>query len=409
MRTLIRFMTASGLALALAACGGGGEEAPDANATGDFSPVLAEVGDQPITRAYFDYYYENLSPMDKARYTGENWEQRFLDYLIEQELVAQAAEEERLDLVRENEWRLRIARQQTLHGAYKDKHFGQNIVVPEDEVTAYYEGSTDDFRTRGRMRADHIQCASKEKIDQAWKMLQKGTHWGEVVAEFSEDEATINDGGSLGWFNPDGYVIGMGFNPEFTEAAFALDAHTTAPPMKIGDNWHIIRTAAKVPGDVQPLEEVRDRIERRLRPGIAEEQFDKDLRRLRQEKGVRYFGEFANEERRSADALYKVAAQTRDPHAKLEYYGRVVDLYPEHELADESLFMKGFVHSEEFGDVGMAARCFRRLQREYPESEYAEQAAWMLEHLGRSVPELRGDQLPRTAEEADQRIRDAGN
>jgi outer membrane protein assembly factor BamD (BamD/ComL family) len=103
-----------------------------------------------------------------------------------------------------------------------------------------------------------------------------------------------------------------------------------------------------------------------------------------------------------------VAAETGDTHAKLDYYGRVVELYPEHELADEALFMQGFVFSEEFGDGASAARCFRRLRTEYPDSEYIEDAEFMLKNLARKVPELRGQELPADAEEAGSRIEDVG-
>ena len=230
-----------------------------------------------------------------------------------------------------------------------------------------------------------------------------------MCATYTEDTATIEAGGSLGWFNPDGYVIGMGFNKEFTDAAFTIEEHSLAPPMKIGENWHIIRAGAKYPGEVRSLEKVRERIARNIRPGIAREEQSRALRALATEHEVRYFGDFAEAERRSAEALYKVAAVTGDPYAKVDFYGRVVELYPEHELADESLFMQGFVYSERFGDTSGAARCFRSLIRDYPESEYVEDAEWMLGNLGRAVPELTGDGMPSTAEEANARIKEHGN
>jgi hypothetical protein len=397
--------------LSFAACGGSGSQ--DGSGTSasdsDFSPPIAEVGGQPISMAYFDYRYENLAPMDKSRYSGEGWEQRFLDYLIDESLVVQAAEAEKLALVRETGWRLQMARQSVLYRAYHLKHFGESVVVPEEEILAVYEADPEVYRNRGRMTAQHIQCSTKEKIDQAWAELQDGEHWSRVCMAYTEDSSTIDAGGSLGWFNPDGYVIGLGFNKEFTDVAFTIEERTLAPPVRIGENWHIIRTGAKIPGEIQPLEEVRERIARGLRPGIAREEFERQLRVLKSESSVRYFGEFAEKDRRSAEALYRVAAETRDPHAKVDFYGKVVDMYPDHDLADESLFMQGFVYSEEFGDVASAAMCFRRLRREYVDSEYLDEADWMLKNLGRAVPELREEGLPRTAEEADARIKELGN
>ena len=411
VRSLNSLILVLAVCFSLAACGEPGSEG-DTSSSGsasDFSPVLAEVDGQALTRGYFDYRYENLAPMDKARYSGEGWEQRFLDYLIEEALIVQSAEEDNLPMVRETAWRLNMARQSVLYAAYHQKHFGESVVVAEDEIVAVYEADPEAFRSRGRMTAQHIQCSTKDKIDQAWAELQDGEHWSRVCPNYTEDSNTVEAAGSLGWFNPDGYVIGMGFNKEFTDAAFTIEEHTLAPPLQVGDNWHIIRTGAKVPGEVQPLEEVRERIARGLRPGIAREQYEFTLRQLKNERQVRYFGEFAEVDRRSADALYRVAAETRDPHAKIDFYGKVVDMYPDHELADESLFMQGFVYSEEFGDVASAAMCFRRLRRDYPDSEYLSDAEWMLKNLGRAVPELRDEGLPSTAEEANARIKELGN
>ena len=409
MRTLIHLGFALVAIFALAACGGGEGTEQTAESGTDFSPVLAEVDGVPITRGFFDYCYDNLSPMDKARFSGEGWEQRFLDYLIEQRVIVNAAEQESLDLVRETEWRLYLGRQSILFKAYYDKHFGDTVVVPEEEIVFAYESDSEAYRSRGRMTAQHIQCASKDKIDQAWAELQAGEHWGRVCGKYTEDANTIEASVSLGWFNPDGYVIGLGFNKEFTDIAFAIDEHTLAPPVQIGDNWHIIRSGGKIPGEVAPLEEVRERIERALRPGVARDVYQRGLRQLKGEQGVEYFGEFAEEERRSAEALYRVAAATRDAHAKIEYYARVVELYPEHELADEALFMQGFVLSEEFGDAPSASRCFKRLKENYPDSKYNEDAEFMMQNLARSVPELRGQDLPATAEEATERIQDVDN
>ncbi len=397
--------------LGLAACGDSGTEGSSGSAqsASDFSPALAEVGGQPITRGYFDYRYENLTPMDKGRYSGEGWEQRFLDYLVEELLIVQAADAENLALVRETGWRLQAVRESVLYGAYRAKHFGESVVVPEEEVRGLYEADPEAYRSRGRMTAQHIQCSTKEKIDQAGSELQDGEHWSRVCPKYTEDTSTVEAAGSLGWFNPDGYVIGLGFNKEFTDIAFTIEEHTLAPPVQVGENWHIIRTGAKIPGELQPLEEVSERIARRIRPGIAREEYERNLRSLKSEGSVRYFGEFAEKDRRSAEALYRVAAETRDPHAKIDFYGKVVDMYPDHELADESLFMQGFVYSEEFGDVGSASMCFRRLRQDYPDSEYLADAEWMLKNLGRAVPELRDEGLPNTAEEAGARIEELGN
>ena len=53
-------------------------------------------------------------------------------------------------------------------------------------------------------------------------------------------------------------------------------------------------------------------------------------------------------------------AVVADVRARIDYYSRVVELYPEHERADDALFMQGFLWSEEYANVPAAARAFRR-------------------------------------------------
>lgn len=402
-------VTALGAVLVFAAAGCGENESarpatPKPELGGDFSPTIAEVGDIQITRAYFDYRYENLPPHDKARYSGEGWEQRFLDKLIEEIVVSEAADREQYDMIREVEWRLDMARRSILAKAYYERNFQELLEVPEEELRDYYDRHPESFRTLGRAFASHIMSTSKEKIDAAYAELQSGVPFAAVAAKYSEDEVTRDDGGALGWFNPDGFVLGMGFNAEFTRVAFGLDPHTTSSPQRIGDRWHIIRLGAKAGEQPQPYEEARERIERKLRPVIGRERFENFVREQKQQLGVRGFGEFQGETR-TADQLYQLAAETANVSARIDYYESLVNLYPDHERADDSLFMMGFLSSEELGEAATAMRALRRLQREYPESEFVEQADWLMQNLG-STSGAQGAAGPANAADAAESLRE---
>ncbi len=390
-------------------CGGdqqesGGVELVKSRA--DFSPVIARVGDWEITQDYFDFRYENLSPTEKGRFSGEGWRIRFLDSLVDEALIYDQARNEGFQNQREVEWRLDMADRSILFKAFYDYYFKDHLEVPEDRIVEFYEQNKDSYKSAGRLLGFHIQCDSKEKIDQAAADLAAGIPFGTVALKYSEDEATRDDGGMLGWFNPDGYVLGMGFNKEFTDFAFSLPVNQVSEPKKIGDHWHIVKATHKIPGETQSLEQARDRIERELRPFFAKEAFEKRVRELQREVGITYYGDYDVKETRSAEQLYRLAGETRNPQSRLGYYRSLVKNYPDHGLADDALFMMGFIHSEEFGEVGEASRIFYRLQRDYPESQWVESADWLLKHPGRSEPSLRGDALPKDASEAGQRIND---
>ena len=409
-KLLAQGLTAAVLAgvttLVLSGCGGGDAEtqAKKPQPGGDFTPVIAEVGDVSITRGYFDFRYDNLSPQDKARYSGEGWETRFLDKLIEEMLVTESAEREGYHRIREVEWRLDMSRRSILHKAYYERNFQDQIEVPESELRDYFDRNPDNFLSMGRVYGHHIVTSSEQRIREAWSELQAERPFAAVALEYSEDETTRKDGGTVGWFNRDGFVLGLGFNSEFTRIAFEMEPHSIREPVKIDDKWHIIRIGAKYEDEPQRFEAVRERISRQLMPVIAHERYDDFIRATTKDLGVRRFGEFRGETR-SADQLYQFAAESRNPHARLYFYEALADLYPEHERADDALFMLGFLNSEEFGDVATAMKAFRRLQRDYPESEFVEQSHWLMKNLAGSSG-LRGSAAPRDASDAAQRLRE---
>lgn len=412
MKRIAILFSISLLGLGIGGCGSSDSDAPGRDvelqhAREDFSPVLAEVDDVKITQSYFDYRYEHLPPAEKVRYTGEGWEERFLDKLIEETVVYLQAQEEGFQNQREVEYRLDMANRSILYKAFYEHYFKDNLVIPEEEARAYYEEGKEAFQSLPSCLGYHIQTSSKEKIEEAAEALDEGMTFSKVARDFSEDENTREDGGLLGWFNPDGYVLGMGFNKEFTDYAFSMGPRQVSDPVKIGDNWHIIRTGNILEGDTQSFEEARETIERQLRPTIARESFQNRVRELKKKFGVDYRGEFGDRETRSAEQLYRLAAESRDPRSRLHYYELLVENHPDDERADEALFMKGFIHSEEFGEMALATRAFRQLEQRYPDSEWIESAKWLAKHGARSVPSLRGDRLPADANEAGDRIDDA--
>jgi peptidyl-prolyl cis-trans isomerase C len=406
------------LALMLSACSensgqnsGADTSQRSQRAGGEFSPVIAKVGDVEITKAYFDFRYEMLAPQEKARYSGENWKNRYLDNLVEETLLYQQARKENFHLIGDVELRIDFAIRSILIKAYYDKKFKEDIQPAEALIQEYYDEHPDKFKKLGMVFGYLVRCASKDKIDAAYAELQSGTRFATVAQKYSEDPETKDKGGELGWFNPDGYVGGIGYSKTFTDRAFAMESGTTSEPFELEGSWCILKTSSKSDTEVQPLPEVRERIERTLRPIIAKEEYAVQLRKLRQSAGVQKFGEYQEDEIRTAEQLYKMGSESRTPHAKLHFYETLVEKYPDHEYADDALFMIGFVNSEEFNDLTAAAVAFRRILKEMPESPFADEARWMLRNLGQSNPQLRGGDAPQDPDEAAGRIgqaRDGG-
>lgn len=82
----------------------------------------------------------------------------------------------------------------------------------------------------------HILCEKHGKKEEALEKLKAGAKFDDVAREFSEDKARA--GGALGWKKRGD------LDPVFEEAAFELEASTTASPkykdVKTQFGYHII-------------------------------------------------------------------------------------------------------------------------------------------------------------------------
>lgn len=399
------------LLLTTTACGGAGSPSGDEagfarmsqRPGGEFSPVVATIGPVDITREYLDYRFAQLPAAEKNRYAGEDGQARFLDKLVEETLMVLAARTEKDHLDPEVEMRLDMAVRSVLLKAHYDRRFIEELPVPEEEVQRYYDENPDEFVNVARMRANVIVTSTRERAQQAWSELQGGTPFSTVATKYSEDDATRENGGSTGWFNPGGYVLGIGFNEEFTEYAFQVEPDITLPPRQIGERWYIVKGGARVPGEQQELSKARDRIVNTLRPVLAKEAFDRYVDELEDEYGVTREGEFQRE-MRDAEQLFAMGVETANPHTRLDHFTQLVTRFPDHERADDALFMIGFIQSEDFGDEPLARVAFRQLLKDFPDSPYAKDARFMMQNLGRKLPAIRGNRTPRTPDDISGRI-----
>jgi hypothetical protein len=171
--------------------------------------------------------------------------------------------------------------------------------------------------------------------------------------------------------------------------------------VQIGDNWFIIRAGTKVEGKMPTFEEARDKVIEDIRPRAVRREYKHLLGELEKRYDVVRYGEFQEKTPRTAEQLYKLGAEARNPYARVDYYSQLADQYPESEYADDSLFMLGFIWSEELVDAPSALSYLKRLVEVYPDSPYREDAEWLMQNLSGRVRGLKGagatnaDQLQR--------------
>lgn len=138
--------------------------------------------------------------------------------------------------------------------------------VSDAEVRKYYDDNQRRFEAPEEVRASHIllrlerdatEEVVKERKKEARQILRDarkdGADFAALAKEHSEGP-TAKKGGDLGWFSRKQMV------PEFSNAAFKLEAGQVSEPVRSSHGLHIIKVFEKKPERIRPFEEVRDEI-----------------------------------------------------------------------------------------------------------------------------------------------------
>jgi parvulin-like peptidyl-prolyl isomerase len=129
----------------------------------------------------------------------------------------------------------------------------------DDEIRSFYNAHPDFFRTPLRLRASHLFLAGPEGypdeviaakralINALASRLTKGEAFPELVAQFSEDEATKNRAGDLNYFAEERML------PAVFAAAQSLGEGETSGPIRSRLGFHLLRLTSVLPPELLSL------------------------------------------------------------------------------------------------------------------------------------------------------------
>jgi parvulin-like peptidyl-prolyl isomerase len=136
------------------------------------------------------------------------------------------------------------------------------VKVSEEEIMEFYEANKEALQFPERIRAKHIFIATLNKpSDEAKGILEKALSelnsgkkdFAALAKELSEDYATKENGGELGWMSR------ARLPADFGEAAFPMAKDKPAlVRTKLG--WHILQVTDRKPAEPRPLEDAKEEI-----------------------------------------------------------------------------------------------------------------------------------------------------
>jgi peptidyl-prolyl cis-trans isomerase D len=144
------------------------------------------------------------------------------------------------------------------------------VQVTDEQVASYYEAHKEEFRREAQVRARHIlrkvpagagpdeEMKARAVLEAVQQRLQAGEDFAALAREFSEDPASAEQGGDLGFFKRGEMV------KPFEDAAFALRPGEVSQIVRTDFGYHLIQVEEVQEAGYRPLEEVRSQLVERL-------------------------------------------------------------------------------------------------------------------------------------------------
>lgn len=380
---------------ALLGCQGPSSDGTAGSATGENAPdrVLAEVAGVPIHESEVDKRLADIPSISRPEYSSPIGKQRLLEQMIEEDILCRAAIDDGLDRDPDVAKRLEANRRQILSQAFLDRRHEIATQVSEEEARAFYQEHLDEYVTEKTLRVRVLDNSTEKVVTRAREMaVDDGLPFEELCSRFNENPFLIRARGLLpDWVRKDRAVAWLGNHPAFHEAAFHLEKGEVSPIFELEQAGKTTYNIVRVEDIREPrqlsFEEARGDIVGR----ISRARSTRGLPDLMAELKERYGVKILETPAKSAEELFAEAQGAPDPGRKVKLFEELVSRYPDDSRVLEALFMIGFTRSEELNDAEGAREAFQRVINEYPDSELAQSARWMLSSGGSEVPGLESD------------------
>ena len=175
-----------------------------------------------------------------------------IEFLIENQLFAEAADGEKLGEGAGFESRMQYWKRRALREAYFDNSI--KSAVGEDTARKYYEEQVKQLKPEEEVQARHILVDTKEKAEEIIGKIKAGGDFAALAKENSKDPGSKEDGGMLGFFGRNQMV------PEFEKAAFELKKGEISAPLQSQFGWHVIKVEDRREKKPPSYEAVKDRL-----------------------------------------------------------------------------------------------------------------------------------------------------
>lgn len=213
--------------------------------------VVAKVNGKAITEADLRLAEAEIGN-DLGSLPPETRRRVLLEYVIENQLFAEAAEGDKLGSGAQFDERMQYWRRRALRDAYFDRSVRSSVSVAD--ARKLYDQQVSGAKPDEELRARHILVESEEKAKEIYEKIAHGEDFARMAKEYSKDSGSKDDGGDLGYFSR-GQMV-----PQFEEAVFKLQKGDISTPIQTQFGWHLIKLEDRRARTAPPFDAIKDRL-----------------------------------------------------------------------------------------------------------------------------------------------------
>ncbi len=158
-----------------------------------------------------------------------------------------------------------------------EKRILSQVVVSPEEIQRYYEENASEFATPRRVQIRAILLDNFEEAKSLREQLERNPNrFAELAAKYSKHQPSRDLGGLWDAFPENTYSKAL------EDVAFNLDIGELSPVIATEQGFFLIEKTAEIPEKRPPLDEIRGKIEERIRTRKTEEILSRFLESLRQ-------------------------------------------------------------------------------------------------------------------------------
>jgi peptidyl-prolyl cis-trans isomerase C len=232
--------------------------------------VIAKVGDTKIVYGDLNKLIKMMPPSYQAMFSSAEQVNNLLQRQIDNTLFSQEALRLKIDKNPDVQYKIEEFTKGILTQALLEQAVNKNIAVTDQEIKQYYDTNKSEFQVPERVKASHILIAvpadasesvkkeKKAKAEELLARIKKGEDFSELAKQYSDDTATKNRGGVIGFFSKGSK------EPAFEEAVAKLKKDEVSSPVLTGKGYDIIKVLETKAAETKSLEESRSRISNKL-------------------------------------------------------------------------------------------------------------------------------------------------